>query len=417
MNISKEFLIVVIGQIVVLIGGFIFIKLLSIHLSVSEYGIYSLLISASTFFLLLPFSSFDQAVARDLNNHKNNLSRYYSNSICLYIIISIIQMIIILILFEIIKIDLFKEIYKLKWELLVFTFFTIIRNLLLTIENFRRNRNIVTMSKLYENIFKILTVILLYKYFNIDIKNILISINCFLGINILYILFINNSILKTNLIRFKNLYILNKKFIFFSTPLLIWTVFSWTTLNAPVWLIKNFYDLEWVGYFNMLNNIATIFPTQLIGILSAYFSPIYYQKELINNEYIIKSTNKNIKNLFILFTIGGFILFMFHDKIIILLTSEKYLEHSWLIVYLFIISAITNIGAFLSIEIFVYKKMKKLILPNIFTALITVFCGYYALNIFAINGLIFTMFLSSLVYTITVYVNVKKLRKGYECQN
>lgn len=412
---SKEFLIVSTGQFIGLITSFLFIKLLSHIIPVNEYGIYSLALSAASLFALLPFSSFDQAISRFLVDYEQKLLSYYTHVLFMYGIFIIIIFIPITVLLFFSNLAIFEEVKSIAGPLLIFSILNIVRNLLLNVENFRRNRVIVTFSKIYEGIMKIIFIFFLSFILNISAAIILIVINVIYFFNIVFLLYSNKTIISLTAFSHYALFEIIKKCFTFSAPLLIWTLFSWFTSNSAIWILQNNFQTEVVGHFSMINNLAGLLPIQLIAILSAFFSPIYYQKEVLEPGHTRQSIKKVTKLLIMIFLFFGILLYQYAENYILIVSNSQYLEYSWLMIYMYINSVIISITQFLAIEIFVYKEPKRLIVANIVPSLIMV-SAFIIVPVYGIHGLLFIMLISSISYLLIVYTQVNRIRKKQQLQ-
>lgn len=412
---SKEFFIVSTGQFIGLTTSFLFIKLLSHIIPVDEYGVYSLALSAASLFALLPFSSFDQAVSRFLVDYEQKLLSYYTHVLFMYGIFIMIIFIPITVLLFFSNLAIFEEVKNIAGPLLIFSILNIVRNLLLNVENFRRNRVIVTSSKIYEGIMKIIFIFFLSFILNISTAIILIVINVIYFFNIVFLLYSNKALISLTAFSHDALFEIIKKCFIFSAPLLVWTLFSWFTSNSAIWILQNHFQTEVVGHFSMINNLAGLLPIQLIAILSAFFSPIYYQKEVLDPGHTHQSIKKVTKLLIVIFLFFGILLYQYAENYILIVSNSQYLEYSWLMIYLYINSVIISIAQFLAIEIFVYKEPKRLIVANIVPSLIMV-SAFIIVPVYGIHGLLFIMLISSISYLLIVYTQVNRIRKKQQLQ-
>lgn len=404
---NKEILIITFGQITGLIGSFIFIKLISQTTSVGEYGLYSLALSTISLIALIPFSSFDQAIGRFLSDY--NIDIYFSHVFIIYGIAIIMVGSILIIFFSYVQLDILSVLNPIMFEILVFALLNIIRNFLLNLENFRRNRLVVASSKIFEVIFKVSLIYITSYFLNIDAIVIINVVNIIFFLNILYLLINNKNSFSKELLQLSLFQEIFNKIFIFSTPLLMWTLFSWFTLNAPLWILQTNFNQEIVGYFSMINNLGMLFPIQLIAVLSAYFSPIYYQNETTTVGYTKKSVTNIMKLLIFILLIFGIFLYSFSNEFILLVSSEKYLEYGWIIIFLYFNYSISSLGQFLSIEIFVYKETKYLIVANIVPAIV-MFFGVFIVPYYGIIGLLIVMILSSISYLGIITLQVRRIR-------
>lgn len=406
---NKEIFIITTGQVIGLIGSFLFIKIISEATSVSEYGLYSIVLSIVSLLALVPFSSFDQAIARFLSEYKQ-LDNYITHTFVIYLMTIIVVFTVLMAFLFFTQFDMFSFLSSIKSEILLFAVLNIVRNFLLNLENFKRNRLVVTYSKIFEAIFKILMIYIFYIFYNVNAKVIINVINLIFFINILYLIIIYKNLFNIKLLKIHTLKKILQDILLFSSPLLTWTLFSWFTMNAPIWVLQNNFNTEAVGHYSMIYNLASLFPVQLTAILSAYYSPIYYQNESKIQGYTKKSISRTIKLLTFIFFLFGIILYNFSNELILLISSNKYLEYEWMIIFLYANSAIISLAQFLSIEIFVYKETKKLIIANIVPALV-MSLSIVIVPKYGMFGLVFTLILSSISYITLILLQLNRINK------
>lgn len=399
---NKELLLVALSQIIGLITSVIFIKLVSIYADVSEYGLYSLVLSITAFVALFPFTPFDQAVGRYISTyHDNNTyAENYTNILWIYFISMLIILFIFLVCYPFIK-DLISEpILKILNVVIAFTVLNIFRTTILQIENFNRNRLIVLYSRIFEGIGRLVFVGFVILYTSLTAETILLISCAIFLINILWILFYRkeNFILKGlqyDLVK-SNL----KSFYEFSMPLLIWAVFSWLQLYTTIWALQYFATTQEVGYFNLINTIAVIIPAQLVGIIGTFIVPIMYQNEKKNFGYTKEKTKQILIYLSLIFSGIFFIMLFAHQFIVGILASDQYIEYSWILPYLFLAASLSNIAVIFTYEFFVYKKTKELLPAQIIPSIIGVICAVILIQEYKILGALYTMLIISLSYLV-----------------
>jgi len=403
---NKELIFVILSQIVGLVISIVFVKLASHYMSVSEYGVYSLALSIAAFIALFPFSSFDQAIGRYISvyHSENTYAKNYTNILFLYMILVVLLSLATLVVHPLIKNLIPRDILNIFYILIIFTILNILKTMLLQIENFNRNRKIVLCLRIFEGILRIVLLIAVIYYSYLTAYKILfISCAIFLvDITLLVILRRKDLVfqgLSLNLLKinFQNFY-------HFSTPLLIWAVFSWIQLYSTTWFLQYFTSMKEVGYFNLLNTIALIIPTQLVGIIGAFIVPIMYQKEEFHKGYTREKTKEITFYLSILLGLITIFLFFFHSFVVGILSSSKYLTYSWMLPYLFLASSISSIAALWTYEFFVYKKTKQLLLPQILPSVLSIIACYFLIPHYGIEGVMYVLILTSSSYIILVLI-------------
>jgi len=401
---NRELLLVTLSQVVGLLSSILFIKLVSHYAAVEEYGLYSLVLSIAAFIALFPFTSFDQAISRYISiyHEDNNYHANYTSILFLYFLLITALLILFAIFYPFLKPFIPDDILNVFDVLIIFSVLTIFRTTILQIENFNRNRMSVLYSRIFEGVTRILLLIFLVLYSSVSAYKILWIASIIFIVNIVWILFYRRALLtpqglKLNLLKtnFKNYYR-------FSAPLLIWAVFSWLQLYAASWFLQYYRSVEEVGYFTLLNTIALIVPAQVVGIIGTFIVPIMYQTESTRNRYTREKTKEIAIYLALFFILIFVFMLFFHSFIVEILSSSKYVAYSWLLPYLFLAAAFSNIAIIWTYEFFVHKKTKQLLLAQILPAFISILSCYFLIPVYGIIGATVALLLTSVSYFILV---------------
>jgi len=404
---KKEFFLVALSQVIGLLSSLIFMKIVSYYALVSEYGLYSLALSIAAFVALFPFTSFDQAIARYLHSYheENSYAKNYTNILFLYTLMIGIVLLLAFISYPLYESYMSKEVFLV---LSLFTILNIYRNMLLQIENFNRKRISILYSKIFEGLGRIGLLLLIMYFFNITALNILLISSLVFFVNIIYVLYVRKDALVIEGFNFSLLKENFKHYYKFSSPLLIWALFSWLQLYATAWFLQYYRSAEEVGYFTLLNTIALIIPTQLVGIIGTFIMPIMYQNECKQKGYTKMKVKQITRYLTLLFIGLGTFFFFFHDFVIELLSSEKYTLYGWLLPYLFFASALSSIAAIWTYEFFVYDKAKKLLVAQTIPSIVSIISCFVLIPSYGIVGVSYVLLLSSGVYLLLILLTYYK---------
>ncbi len=405
-----ELLVVIITQFIVVLTSFINVKLMTNVLTVGDYGLYNIVLSFSFLFSLIPFSSFDQAVARYWYEYHDK-KIYFTNIIIIYLFFIIVCCIFSFFLVYIIRIDFLNDIKMLFVWVLFFSILNVMRNFLLNIENNKRNRKSVLLSRLLEGVLKILFLYLLFVYGKncVSVRNILVLVCIIYVIDITRLLIINSSNFDFKYFNYVVLREIYDKLNHFSMPLLKWAFFGWFTLNAPLWIVKNFFPKDILGYYSFYNNLAILIPSQVVSIFGSFLLPVYYEKFNDNKKNISQIQKMIFMFLLPFFIITFFIIKQFGFKLTTILSNINYVTEVWMLEILYICYVVFYCGQFFTIEIFVYKRTDTLLLANIIPSLII------GVSIFFVNNKVYCLFvfifISYLSYFLLVLNEVIKYRK------
>lgn len=417
---NNELILVGLSQVIGLISSIIFIKLVSHYASVSEYGLYSLVLSIAAFIALFPFTSFDQAISRYISiyHDEKTYPENYTNVLFLYILLITLLLLLFGIFYPFFESYISNEILKVFDILLVFSVVNIFKTTILQIENFNRNRKIVLYSRIFEGVVRILLLIAIIMYSSVTAYNILLISSIIFLINILVILFYRKDYLVVQGFKLHILKLNFKNYYTFATPLLIWAVFSWLQLYSTAWFLQYYRTVEEVGYFTLLNTIALIIPAQIVGIIGTFIVPIMYQQESKHKGYTRAKTKEITIYLIFLFIAIFLLMFFFHVFITTTLSSNKYTGYSWILPYLFLAASFSNIAVIWTYEFFVYQKTKLLLVAQVLPSLISVLCCYLLIPEYGILGAVYSLLVTSFGYLLMVLISYYKYfiyRRVYEC--
>lgn len=399
---NEELNLTISSQIITLISGFMVVKLISHYASIEEYGLYSLALSIAAFVSLYPFSAFDQAIARYISifHNKSQYAINFTSILLLYTIMVLVLLLFYFLLYWNYTYYFSRDIEKILYSLTLFCILNIFKTTLLHIENYNRNKILVMYSKIFEGLVKL--IILAFVVSNTFISaNIILWINIFVFIwNIVFLIVYNkNNIVSEGL----SIVLLKKnflKFFFFASPLLLWAVFSWAQFYIPLWFLNHYWSTEEVGHFSMLNTLGTIIPTQIVGIIGSYITPIMYQKETMYVGYIDRTTSKLVKFLSIVFIILGLMMWWCDTIIILILSSPQYLQYSNMLPFLYLAACFSNIAVIWTYKFFAYKETKKLLYPQIVPAIIGLIAGNFLIPSHGVIGAMYTTLIIALSYFI-----------------
>lgn len=415
---NKELLLVALSQIVGLLSSIIFIKLVSHYTPVDEYGLYSLVLSIAAFIALFPFTSFDQAISRYISiyHEEKNYHTNYTSILFLYFLLITTLLFLFAILYPFCKPFIPIEILNIFDVLIVFSVLSIFRTTILQIENFNRNRISVLYSRMFEGVARILLLIFLVLYTSVSAYKILWIASIIFLINIIWILFYRRTFLTSQGLKLNLLKINLKNYYKFSAPLLIWAVFSWLQLYATSWFLQYYRSFEEVGYFNLLNTIALIIPAQVVGIIGTFIVPIMYEKESTHNGYTREKTKEIAIYLTLFFVLIFVFMLFFNGFIVETLSSSKYIAYSWILPYLFLAAAFSNISVIWTYEFFVHKKTKQLLLAQILPAFVSIVSCYFLIPAYGVLGAVYSVLITSFFYLCIILFtyHTSFMRKIYE---
>jgi O-antigen/teichoic acid export membrane protein len=142
-----------------------------------------------------------------------------------------------------------------------------------------------------------------------------------------------------------------------------------------------------------------------------YIAPIIYQKEPDQPGYARAIIARVMRYLGFIFLLALLVLFSFHDRIMLLLTSTQYVVSSWLLPYAFLAAVFLGIGQLWSLELFAYHQTKKLLAANIIPSFVTLLLSYLLIPQWHILGAVLCLLFAGLVYMGLVFLAKTRFAK------
>lgn len=201
--------------------------------------------------------------------------------------------------------------------------------------------------------------------------------------------------------------IVKNKVIRYGLPFVPLAIFSWISNLGDRYIIQNFLSLREVGIYTAVYSIASRPFLMINGVLTGFFRPVLFQKESIKELLTAKKTFEIWLFTASLIFIVTITIYALLGKIIInLLLSEAYSHNTY---YIFLIIgigySIFSLNQILESRILSYGVSKKILLPNIISAIINILVNIVCLPIYGLEGAAFATALAFLLQLfITVYI-------------
>lgn len=406
---NKESITVLGFTLVSMVGSLIVMKLLSTYLTKENFGIYSLLMSIIAFISIFPFKGLDQATSRyvSINHHENTFKEFYSNYLLLFFVIIVLYSFVFFIISILnISFGIFTEYLWLIFWLLISE---VIKITFRTIVGADRKRAELLISNNLEFGIKILVLLVLSDA--ITIKNLFLLFILANMISSVKLFLENKNELKLNVINKVNFLFHNKRLWLFAYPFIIMAIFGWLRDLSSRWIIDIYLDKESVAAYTVLTTIAFIIPMGMQTILGSYIVPIIYQKENQQKGFAKKITNILLLVLPILFSLIAVFIYIFSHEVITIFSSSKYIYNNWILTSLFLSYSVYTVAMFSVYEILAQQKSKLLILPTIFSAIMTVGSSIILINYYGLTGAFIGCELGYITYSLLIYITIKKYQK------
>lgn len=412
------------GQFFNVLLSFVIIKQIS-FIGTEGYGIYALIITVTQLsgfllygpgvqsFLRFYFHFYERGSSRSLVSVMYRFIFYSGASILLLGFIAVPV----------------SDVMGLPLTLLVITLCTVYTVSFKTNEFFSVSLNMIRKRKqnsLFQISEKVMNIILLwiaFRYYTLDVYNVLIIFIITSVLFSLMKLFIFNK-LGINRIEspFRNAHTINevkRTLLSYAIPFIIWGLSGWFQLNSEKWIIAKYLSTSDVGIYALMMTLVNALIIIPNTIISDFSSPIIFQYfSDINNKEKFKTGHLYI-NL-IIYIVAAFslaasiITFFFGREIIKLISSGSFAEY-WYLLPLFCIGtglfyitqAMHNVGLAMNIP-------RRYLIPKILTGIIAIALNIIFVIYFGINGIAYSAILINAFYFISIWIINRRIMRELE---
>jgi O-antigen/teichoic acid export membrane protein len=409
---KKDFVWLILGQIISLIFGFFVIKLIT-KIGSAQFGVYSLILTISALISSIFVGPSEQGFVRyffsfrGIENKKRILNVIYLFSIAVFTIILFFT-----ILSFFLKININTNLLIVGVFIYLFTF----SNFFISLFNLIKKRRLNTLIIILE---KIILTILLYLLYNSNLLNIttvLLSIclsvltGLILRINSFNKLFEYNFFQNIKLIGSRE-YVIYKYVFIFSIPLIVWGFAGWLSSNGDRWIIAHFTNLQTVGIYSLMMALSSYLIATPIGVVGQYFQPIIFENINTSNRISKKYINEFLLTCLVIIIIGTFFS-IFFGKITISFISINF-NAFWYFLPLFTISVgLFQIAQAYTIIGIIHEKPGIYLFSKILLGIISSILNIIGIYYFQIIGLAISLIISNLIYLLMILtVNNKLLNR------
>lgn len=381
-------------------GGLLVFKILTSKLNSSDFGIYALILSFSAIIFTFPFTAIQQALTKYSSVvSKEKAVNVYKTIFLLDICFFIIYLLLSLMLFYFNLMNIDKVEYILITLYILTEVFKLNNYMFL---NSLRNRKKYFFSVLFEFLIKLF---LLFIFTN-SLKEVFAI---FTLANILSIIYSKPNNLNLDISKIQFIY-WTKMIYIFAAPLAIWGIFGWMRDMSNRWIIEYYLTLDDVALFAVMNSLVVILPGTLQAFFGMFFMPILYKKEKEQRGSIREFNKKVIMIGFTIIVLGTIFVELTSEYIIMLLSNIKYINGAWMLAPMFFAFSLFSLSMSLTSEIFAYNKTKLLLLPNIFSGVISVISFFILIPLFNMNGALYAFVLSYVSYSVITFYIVGKFK-------
>lgn len=203
----------------------------------------------------------------------------------------------------------------------------------------------------------------------------------------------------------KKLYI---KILSYSSPFLIWNIFTWLKDMGPRWNINSNIDIESTGAFTVIVTVSMLLPQGILNFFNALYTPKIFQDD-IKGVKLKKYVNRILKNYIYLSVLIIIFSLLFSEYMVIIFSDEKYIGFSNLIPYMSISFIFLNLGLISSYIFMGEEKTNYLIVPNIFIGLLTFTSTYFVSKYYNLSFVIYTIVIVNFLYLLLIRFKLKEI--------
>ena len=370
-NIFKKFIEFGLGNIIVLILGFLSSPIITRIIMPEEFGKYSMFSTVTSLIAVVTLLGLDQAYMRFFyEEEEENRPLLMKKMIKVPIILNIVIGIILLVFYKNISKLIIGE------ESIFFIIIMVIYNFILLLVRFssviirmQQKSKIYSYIQVINKMIYILGALALFNLFNSDYRTLILAIVISNIVSACISIYIENEYWIKIKLKNKKLNTSTNTFIAYGIPLVFATALNWVFESSDRIIINSFCGYIELGLYSaamsivgLLNTFQNTFTTFWVPIANEKFK--YSSK---NKEFFIKA---NYVVNFIMFSIG-IILITFKDIIIILL-GEKYRVASYIFPFLVFMPIMYTISETTVIGINFKKKTKYHVLISSIVASINI---------------------------------------------
>jgi O-antigen/teichoic acid export membrane protein len=177
-----------------------------------------------------------------------------------------------------------------------------------------------------------------------------------------------------------------KKYLIYSAPLLINSIFLWLTRSLDRLLLVNILDLSYLSIYAVTNQLASLILVILKPINFVLFPTSTHAWNNKNPEEAVEYFNRSMDLIIICCIPFSMIIFLSSDLIITLLAGEDYLSSPYLVLFLLLSCVASAVYQNHIYAIHLLEQTKLLPLLFIGTALLNLILGYILINSHGILG-------------------------------
>lgn len=411
-RIGKELVWVTTGQVAVVLGTLLGVKVLTSFLTPSVYGELTLALTVTAFFGQLIMGPLSNGIAR-FYSAAREASQLYEYFLAVRALM--FRATLGLFLFSLLLIAICVFYKKTEWlELALlamsFALFSGYNTVLTGIQNAARQRGVVALHQ----------ALVTWTRFGFAVGLIIVfqanSIIAMTGYNLSMFIVTCSQLVFFNRVYKKTSVSLKEKIkpkkwkikiLTYSWPFATWGIFTWAQIVSDRWALEIFGSTHDVGLYVVVYQLG-YYPISLAtNLFIQLVSPIFAQRagdasdaQRMNNVYIL---NWRLTLIALFLTVVSFMVtWQFHDFIFRVLVAKEFSEVSFLLPWMTLAGGLFATGQSASISAAMSANTKSLLLPKISTAILGVCLNYLGASHYGIVGVVAAHVAFSSVYLIWI---------------
>jgi len=209
-----------------------------------------------------------------------------------------------------------------------------------------------------------------------------------------------------------------KRIMSFSLPVSTFGFFTGLYQTSDRWSLLKFSSAQQVGQYSVIFQLGYTPISLITGILSAFVSPILYQK---SGAALDQNRNKEVDNVIIILTLlcllMTFFVFIislyFHTWIFGILVGAEFREASIYLPWAVLAGGIFSSGQIVALKMMSDLRPSSLIKVKVVTAVLGILANILGAHLFGLAGLMAALVIFSVVYLIWIFMLSMRIQPAY----
>jgi O-antigen/teichoic acid export membrane protein len=414
-RLAKEGGWIVAGQIATIVGSLVLIRVLTEYLTPLEYGELALSFTIALLINQVAIGGLGNGVLRfySIAKEKEDVYNYLIASKQLfYKVISglILVVVLVVIILYLLKLTHWLPLFFMA---IVFAIVSGVVGIFSNIQTAARQRMLVAFHSSLDAWLKIVLALGLMLWLGHD------SVVVLLGYTISALVIIASQFFSLRRTLFHSLTSSNKKSNWQhkiwsqSWPFSVFGLFTWAQQASDRWVLQIYSSISDVGVYAVVYQLGFVPIGILTGIGVTFITPILFN---MSGDSEDASRNLNVHRIVMYITFTSLTLTLiffilagaFHQYIFQILVAAEYREMSYLLKWLILAGGLFATGQVLAVKIMSDLQSKTMVKVKIVTSLIGVTLNYIGAMKFGVLGVAYAMVITSLIYTLWMYVLVNR---------